>query len=205
MQYKMIDENSAEYDQDIQRLQSLRMQVVLWLVVLALGIVLIPLMLITGWVRNDLARLETELMSVKNALSVATTPSQDVVKLNNDIANINQLITLMQTVTVPSGVKWPQIVDAVDEYDTTTIEIDSLTHSDDRVQITGRALNNDAVVRYQQNLIITGAFKDVIVLSMSTLPSRPTPVASADAADDVTYPFGNVEFVIDLALESSSP
>ena len=204
----MINENSVPYKDDVQRLQSLRTQIVLWLVVLALGIVLIPLMLISSWVRNDITRLETELLSVQSDVSMATNPSQDVVKLNNDIANINQLITLMQTVTVPSGLNWPQIVDAVAQYDTTTIELDSLTQADNvgKLRITGRALSNDAVVRYQQNLFVTGAFKDVIVLSMSTLPPKPTPVPSEDEATEAAAgPFGNIEFVIDLAIGASAP
>lgn len=206
MSDKMIDENSSQYKEDVQRLQSLRTQIVLWLVVLALGIVLIPLMLISSWVRNDVARLETELMSVQNAVSVASNPSQEVVKLNDDIANINQLITLMQTVTVPSGLSWPQIVGAVAQYDASTIELDSLTQNENKVQIAGRALNNDAVVLYQQNLFVTGVFKDVIVLSMSTLPTKPTPVPSEDGTSEVAAgPFGNVEFVIDLVIGTSEP
>ncbi len=205
MQYKMIDENSAQYKEDVQRLQALRTQVVLWLFVLALGIVLIPLMLITGWVRNDVTRLESELMSVQSSLAAANTPSQEVTKLNADIANINQLISTMQTVTVPSGVNWPVVVNALVQYDPTTIEITSLNQLEDKVQLHGRALNNDAVVRYQQNLFVTGVFRDVVVLSMSTVPPPPTPEANDDAraAEAVELPIGNVEFVIDLVIEAA--
>jgi hypothetical protein len=206
MQYKMIDENSAQYKQDIQRLQALRTQVVLWLLVLALGIVLIPLMLITSWVRNDVARLESELLSVQSSLASATTPSQEAVNLTAELANTNQLISTMQTVTLPSGVNWPLVVDAVEQYDPATIELTSLSQIEEKVQLTGRALNNDAVVRYQQNLFVAGAFKDVVVLSMSTLPPVPTPVPSEDEnATPVDVPIGNVEFVIDLVIESNAP
>src|SRR5687767_10880058 len=125
MQYKMIDVNNAQYKQDTQRLQSLRTQVVLWLIVLALGVVLIPLMLITGWVRNDVARLADDLLTVQSALSDATTPSEEVVKLSADVARIDQLITSIQTVTIPSGVNWPQVVDAALRYDPAAIEITS--------------------------------------------------------------------------------
>src|SRR5687768_18192725 len=104
MQYKMVDVNSTQYKQEMQRLQSLRTQIVLWLVVLALGIALIPLMLITRWVRNDVTRLGTELIGVQSALNSATMPSDEVMRLNAEVANFNQLVSTMHSVTVPSGI-----------------------------------------------------------------------------------------------------
>src|SRR5262245_15985620 len=112
MQYNMIDPNSAQYKQHLQRLRSLRTQVVLWLLVLALGVLLIPLMLVSGWVRTDATRIEDDLMSMQSAMSAASAPSAEVTKLNADIAGVNHLVTLMETVTVPSGVNWPQVINA---------------------------------------------------------------------------------------------
>ena len=91
--------------------------VVLWLIVLALGISLIPLMLISSWVRNDVTRLEDELISVQSEMTIATLPNSKVTKLGDDIAQVNQLISTMQTVTVPSGVNWPQVIAATTQYD----------------------------------------------------------------------------------------
>jgi hypothetical protein len=211
MQYKMIDVNSAQYKQDYQRLQSLRTQVVLWLFVLALGIVLIPLMLITGWVRSDVARLESELLSVQSALNNMAAPSEEVMQISAEVARINQLATSMQTVTIPSGVNWPQVVDAAARYDPATINIKSLTQTPDKIQLAGRALSSDSVVRYQQLLLDSGAFRDVVVISMSTVPPIPTPVVAgeetenaAEAIDSIEPPFGNVEFVIDLVVGISA-
>jgi Tfp pilus assembly protein PilN len=211
MQYKMIDVNSAQYKQDYQRLQSLRTQVVLWLFVLALGVVLIPLMLITGWVRSDVARLESELLTVQNALSNFTTPTDEIMQLNAEIARINQLATSMQTVTISSGVNWPQVVEATARFDAATINLTSLTQMPDKIQIAGRALSSDDVVRYQQTLLDSGAFRDVVVISMSAMAPLPTPVVTAeedenavDAIDPTDAPFGNVEFVIDLVVGTSA-
>ena len=214
MQYKILDVNSAQYKQDSKRLQSLRTLVVLWLIVLALGVVLIPLMLITRWVRNDVTRLEGELLSVQSAIDMTTLPSTEVVKLTTDVATVDQLASALQTVTLPSGVNWPLVVNAAGRYDPTATEITSFTQANDRIQIAGRAASNDAVVRYQQLLLDSGAFKDVVVVSMSTLPPPPTPVVTEEeesennaraAGDPIEPPLGNVEFVIDLVVGTSAP
>lgn len=199
--------DSPQYQEDMRRLHSLRTQIVLWLLVLALGVVLIPLMLITGWVRNDVTRLETELLAVQSALSDATTPSEEVMRLTADVARIDQLVSSMQTVTLPSGVNWPQVVGVAGRYDATTIQITSLTQTNNRIQIAGRATSNDAVVRYQQLLLDAGLFDDVVVLSMSTIPPTPTPVVTNEeaAAAPVDVPFGNVEFVMDIVLGETRP
>jgi Tfp pilus assembly protein PilN len=215
MQYKMVDANSAQYKQDMRRLQSLRTQVVLWLIVLALGVMLIPLMLISGWVRNDVARLEEELLMIQSALNNANTPNEESMRLSGEIAALDSLASTMQTLTLPSGVNWPLIIDATVRYDPSSIEITSLTQGSDKLQITGRAASNDAVVRYQQLLLDSAAFKDVVVVSMSTVPPHPTPVVSddEDAAQSTEVaevpigdiPIGNVEFVIDLVMGSPTP
>jgi hypothetical protein len=94
-------------------------------------------------------------------------------------------------------------------------EITSLTQINDKLQIAGRATSNDAVVRYQQLLLESGVFKDVVVVSMSTTPPPPTPAATpVDASDEqatpVDPPFGsvkfiNVEFIIDLVVGGAAP
>jgi Tfp pilus assembly protein PilN len=208
MQYKMVDPNSAQYRQDVERLQSLRTLVVLWLIVLALGVVFIPLMLISGWVRNDVARLETEILGVRSAISSTTTLSSDVIKLQTDIAAVNQLATTIQSATVPSGVNWPLVMGAISQYDPAAIEITSLTESTDKIQLAGLAANNDAVVRYQQSLLDSGVFKDVVVLSMSALPPpppTPVPVEGEEAPEPVDLPFGTVEFLIDVVVGTPAP
>lgn len=212
MQYNMMDPNSAQYRQHIQRLRSLRTQVVLWLLVLALGVLLIPLTLISGWVRNDAARLEDDLMSIQSAMSAAGGPSAEVTKLNTDIAGVNHLVTLMETVTVPSGVNWPLVVNAAMQYDPTTIEITSLTQGDKQLQLSGRATTNDAVVQYQKALIDSGAFRDVQVVSLSTAQPTPIPVAPTNKNKNqqpapvatTEPPFGDIEFVIALVVEDRS-
>jgi Tfp pilus assembly protein PilN len=206
MQYRMVDPNSAQYKQDVQRLQSLRVQVVLWLVVLALGVVLIPLMLITNWVRNDVARLETEILSVRTAISSTTTLSAEAVKLTGDIAAVDQLTASILSVTVPSGVNWPLVMNAAAQYDPAAIEITSLTQAVDKIQIAGRATSNDAVVRYQQTLLDSVVFKDVVVVSMSAVPPPPLPATDeGEEAAPVDLPFGNVEFIIDAVVGASTP
>ena len=208
MQYNIIDVDSQEYKQEQRRITSLRTQAVLWLIVLALAVTFIPLMLINSWVRKDVQRLETELWSLQSAIGQVTGPSEEAIKLSGEMARVNQLISTMQTVTVPSGLQWPLVVDAIARYDPAAIEISSLTQMSGKIQIDGRAASNDAVVRYQQTLLAARIFGDVVVISMTAAPPTPTPEAAADdAASDAApdAPFGSVEFVIDLVVESAVP
>ena len=91
------------------------------------------------------------------------------------------------------------------------IEITSFTRSHAKLEIIGRATSNDAVVRYQQTLLDSGAFRDVLVVSMSTTPPTPTPQVTSTptakqaqgAGESIAAPFGNVEFVIDMVVADS--
>lgn len=211
MQYRVIDVNSTQYKEDEQRLQSVRTMVVLWLFVLALGIVLIPLMLVAGWVRSDMTRLETELLLLQSTLNDATTPSAEVLEMGAEVDRIEMLISSIQTTTVPSGANWPQIVQGVSQYDPIAITLSSLTQIEDRVQLTGRATNNDAVVRYQQKLLDSGMFADVVVVSMVAVPPSLSDVEETESDKSTTaatpnssVELGDVQFVIDLLLEVSA-
>src|SRR5690606_34582082 len=148
-----------QYQEDQRRLQSLRTRVVLWLIALALGVLLIPLMLITGWVRSDMTRLETELVFLRNAIDAATNPSAEVLQLGAEIAEIEQLITSMQRDTEHTGANWQQVIDAEAKCDQVDHHHVKLTHSDSRIQLTVRDMSNDDVERNRQRLQDTIAFR----------------------------------------------
>lgn len=208
-QSKIANLNTLQYKHDQQQLQSLRVQVVLWLVVLAVGIMLIPLLLVTRWVSEDVTYLERELLGVKNALQVATTPSEEVMNLNGEIARIGDLVTSMQTATVPSSVNWPRVVNVIRQYDPTTIQITSLIQNEDKIQLSGRATSNDAVVSYQQQVLASSLFRDVIVVLLSTEPPASVPAPnnrnSNATPTPVVQPFGAVIFTIDFVLGVNEP
>jgi hypothetical protein len=122
-------------------------------------------------------------------------------------------------------VDWPKVVDAATQYDPAAIEIDSLTQTNEKLEITGLATNNDAVVRYQQTMLDSGVFRDVLVVSMSTVPP-PTPEIASDpkagpankantdtersdretaGIETAEASTGNVEFIIDVIVGSAAP
>jgi Tfp pilus assembly protein PilN len=211
--YDMIDVNDPQYKQEARRLQSLRTLVVLWLVVLALGVLLSPLMLIAGWVREDRARLESELLAIQMAVSDANLPTTEVNALGAEVSRIEQLISVMITATVPSGVNWPVVVNAIDDYEQVGISLSSLTQTENKLTITGRAEGNDAVVRYQQSLLDSGAFEDVVILSMvAVVPEegeQPEPDEAESeepaAAPSPEVPVETVEFIIDVVVGTLTP
>jgi hypothetical protein len=101
-------------------------------------------------------------------------------------------------------------VAAVGQYHEFAITFTSLTQSDNRIQLVGRAMSNDAVVRYQQRLLGSGAFRDLTVVSMTAI-SPTLQAGEGTESSDPTTPLppeaspGHVEFVIDLLLEPSEP
>jgi hypothetical protein len=112
-------------------------------------------------------------------------------------------------VTVPAGVNWTQVVDAVAQFDASAITLSSLTQTDNKIQLIGHATNNDAVVRFQQSLLDSRAFQDVVIISMITEPPATQEAeeteAAATAQESVETGLGNVEFVIDLQMGTSTP
>ena len=180
-----------------ERLNTVRTQVVLWLIVLALGVALIPLTILSRWVRDDSARLQQEIHDAQTQIEQLHIPSEAVEQLNQSADANEALIAALQAASVPVGVDWPRTVAALADYDPILVRVASLNQRETLIRITGRALNNDAVIRYQQRLQESGAFESVVVLSLVALP---TP---AEAVDQAPASFGSVDFEIDAVVRTA--
>jgi len=211
MQYNLIDANESERRQHAQRLRAVRSLVVLWLLVMALSIALVPLMLVAGWVRSDRVRLETDLDSMQMIISDATLPSPELLQLREEMTRTEALVTAIQAVAVPVSVDWPRVVNALNEYNRVGLTLTSIQQQGPQVRIIGSAPTNDAVVRYQQSLLDSGAFREVIIASLTlVLPSAPAATDGTGGSAPPVVVSSSVEFVIDvvvadLVMEVSAP
>jgi Tfp pilus assembly protein PilN len=211
MHYNLIDANESEHRQHAQRLRTVRSLVVLWLLVVALSIALVPLMLAAGWVRSDRVRLEADLDSMQLILSDVTLPTTELLQLREEMTQTEALIAAIQAVAVPVSVDWPQVVNALNEYNRVGLMLTSIQQQGRQVRITGSAPTNDAVVRYQQSLMDSGAFREVIIASLTlVLPSVPAATGETGGSAPPVVVSSSVEFVIDvvaadLVMEVSAP
>lgn len=196
--HNLLDLHEPPNDADAARLRSTRTLVVLWLIVLALGIALIPLVVVSGWVRSDSARLRNELAQVELALADAEIPSDEVVRLTEAVAANEATLAALESVVVPVGLDWPRVAAALADYDPVLLRLTAIAQRDDRLRIAGRAINNDAVIRYEQRLFDSGVFSAVVILSQVAAPPARSPANNAQA--ETTPPFGTVDFEIELVV-----
>jgi hypothetical protein len=199
MHYSLIDPNDPQHQRAVRRLRALRSRVVLWLLVAALVIALIPLNLVVGWVRADRILLEDDLGTMEMMIGDAGLSSLETLQLREEMTRTEGLITAIQAVVVPVSVDWPRVVTALTQYEPAELSLLSLQQQRNQIRITGRAVDNDAVVRYQQRLLEAGTFREVIITSL-TLAPLPTPTGGTDPLVP-TQPPGSVAFVIDLLVE----
>lgn len=197
----ILDLNVPPNDADAARLRATRTVVVLWLIVLGLGIALIPLVILSGWIRSDSARLQRELEQVELAVAEAERPSEEVERLNAAIATNEAALAALQEFDAPVGIDWPRVAAALANYDPLLVRLTAIAQRDDRLRIAGRALNNDAVIRYEQRLVESGAFSSVVILSQITAPAAaPAAPPAGSSQTGSASPFGNVEFEIELVV-----
>jgi Tfp pilus assembly protein PilN len=186
------------------RLHGIRTLVVLWLLVFAFGLTLVLLVLIAGWVRADRTRLQHEVETLQLLISDASLPSAETLQLQAELSHTTALIASVQAVVVPVSVEWPGVVDALNQFDLAGVTLTGLQQTGDKIQLTGRAGANDDVVRYQQSLLDSGVFREVIVASLTqSLPPDPAaapPDASPEAAAPPLPVAGAVDFVFDLVV-----
>lgn len=151
-----------------------RRTIILWLVVIGLAILFLPLYLISTVIGADVARLEGELSEMQLALAAEPTVNPTVVVLQQEVAaaqaQANEL-SAVQTNLTSGQINWPQVMTALNNYDTNQLAIDALAQTDNRLLITGQAIDDAAVIAYARQLEDSGQFARVVVQSISLLPT----------------------------------
>jgi len=177
--------------------RTLRQRVVFGLLAFSLLTFALAFTLITASVRNDIALAETDLSALQDDLSRLSTPSAEVQALTVTLSNTRLLADKLAAAAPPLGANWPAVIAVIDRYDPTLITLTSITQTDNRITLSGQAVNDLVVVDYEKMLKESGLFNDVILQSLK----RMTPTAAASETPTVTVATAEtVEFVIMIEL-----
>ncbi len=160
----------------LQRLP--RNTLILWLVVLGLAFFFVPLVLVNNAIRTDTQRLTADLNSAIGQINTVPTPIPALQQLSAQLTEVQsqtqQITAANQQLNVVRP-NWPAIMAAIAAYDPTVVQIDSLTSGDNRLTLSGRAIDQNAVVDYARTLEQSPLFNRVNVQSIRVLA---TPVVT---------------------------
>ncbi|HXF61795.1 MAG TPA: PilN domain-containing protein [Caldilineaceae bacterium] len=181
-QYELVE--PAQQVAALRQIRTVRRKIVLQITALGLVALAIPLSLIFSQVQNELAQLDRELATLQDRLTAASTPSPQAQTLTAQLNQIESLYSSLSAVAPPLGVQWPAVVAAIDRYDRQHITVVSLTQSERRLVLEGRATDNTVVVRYLQDLTASPLFASVEIESMTLMEAATTATAPGDTLEE---------------------
>lgn len=160
--------------------QASRKPIVRWLIVVSLILALAPLYLIATTLRSENQALNQELENIQAALADEPEAGPEVEALRGDMARVQEQIQVMEAVqtNLSAGhIDWPQVLPIVTNYDESIMDLVAVSQTDNRLSLTGRAIDADVPIAYANMLEESGAFNRVIVQSITLLatPVPPTP------------------------------
>jgi len=175
---------------------SSRTPLVLGLIAAGMAILFLPLFLVSATLNNEVKDLQAELGSVRAAQTRVPTPGLEVQRLLTPLAQtqgqIDQVKRVFPTLAAPR-VDWTSVMTAIGSYDPNEIVLTSLTRTDNRLTLGGRAVRESIVLDYARNLEQTGLFSRVIIQSLQVAPTITptvtlTPKPPATFAPDTPLP-----------------
>ena len=101
MQYDLRPPGDPQREKDMRQLQSVRTLVVLWLLVVAVAIGLVPTVLISGWVHEDRLAMEDDFEVTQLMIASAAQPDAATLRLQEELSKTEVLIGAVQSVVVP--------------------------------------------------------------------------------------------------------
>lgn len=185
----------ADPQATMHRLRLLRQGIAIGLMAFSLLLLLLSLFLIAASVRKDVARSEANLGVAQARLLRLSTPAPAVQALMTTLSTTLSLADQLEAVRPPVGIDWPAVVTTLASYDPNAITLTSLTQLDNRITLTGQAVNDVVVVDYAHALEGSPLFANVVLQSLALLdPATPAaPVAP-----------GTVNFVIVIELSGQT-
>ncbi len=184
-------------------------RLILWLVVAGLGILFLPLFLISTTIKADNLALDAQVSEIQATLSSTAKPQQSDQTLKDKLAQLQKQASALETLqpTLVAGhIDWPTTMNAIAIYNTAQITLTGLSQTDTRLVVNGQAESEDSVMAYAAALRDSERFKRVIVQSI-TLKSPPTAIPSGMRAGVTDGKAKPAEFTIslDLVTGSSTP
>ena len=186
----------------IRQVRSLRQATIIGLMVFSLVMLMLSLFLISTSVRNDIGRSEANLAAIQKRLIRLSTPAPELEELLTTLTNTMGLADKLEAARPPLGVNWPAIVAVIGNYNPTVLRLTSLIQIDNRITMTGRAVDDTIVVEYVRMLEESDLFAGVVLQSLTLITPTTPAVRSAPTATPTPIAVVNerVEFVIVFEL-----
>ncbi len=187
-----IDFPDTENDQGpVGQAAAPRSLIAIWLVALGLVLLLVPLSSLGGLFEQDNAGLANQVAAAQTLAAMTPTLAPTEQAAQQRAAHLEQAINVVapaQSTLAASSNDVPGIVKVIGGYDANELALTSLTQTDNRLVITGRASNASAVMAYARTLKNSGQFSRVVVQSISSASTPFVPPHSEADASQTPQP-----------------
>ena len=125
-------------------------RIILWLVALSLGILFMPLYLVSNTIKENTGPLSDDLATLEALLTATPAPNPTEERLRSDLLSLSEQIRALGVVNTDletNHIDWPGVMADIAGYDSTIIQLTELTQSEsaNQVSISGTAKNEPIV------------------------------------------------------------
>lgn len=145
-------------------------KLVLWLIICGLGVLFLPMYIISTTVKTTNEALTTELTSIEQTLTAPAPIDPRIQTLSAEYSNTqkqSQAVGSINSTLKNTYVNWPTIMAALGAFDLGQMSVTSVTQIDSGMRITGRATREIVAMSYADMLRETGLFDNVAVESIT--------------------------------------
>jgi len=188
-------------------------RLVLWMVIASLMVLLLPLYLVSNALKDETARMQGELEAIQATLDAPAPVPPEEQALRDEMLHDREISATLGNLRAElesRHVNWPDTMLTLGSVDSNQIRITGLSQAEQRLTLTGQAVNEAQVMNYSQALRDSGWFETVLIQSISQveLPTA-TPLAQDRNSTEPTAvpptPVRVAEFMLQLDLKAGTP
>ena len=185
-------------------------RLILWLIVLGLGMMLLPMYLVSTTVKDDNLRLATEMVDLQATIQGPAPVKPETKKLTDSLSALQSQLNVLSPLNTnlsQNHINYPTLMATISHYDQGRMIVNSVSETDKIILISGEAENEEVVMSYSTRLRDSEQFQDVTIQSIvsKVLPTA-TPMPEGVTADPGGPRWSkSAQFVISLALKPDRP
>ncbi|MBI5302743.1 MAG: hypothetical protein HY868_11440 [Chloroflexi bacterium] len=149
-----------------------RTTLILWLVAVGMGFFFLPLYFFSATLTEDAGSLRSELSALRAVLTSVPTPFPEAQRVLTPLAQaqaqLAQVNLVYPTLAAPRP-NLPQVMAAIQQYDSNFLEINSLTLTNNSIIVNGQAARDDVLLGYVSSLEQSKLFTRVTIQSQQFL------------------------------------
>jgi Tfp pilus assembly protein PilN len=177
------------------------MRFIVWLMVAAVALFLIPTYLVSVTVRDAVPAIDIEITALAETIAAPASISAEQEALESELLNVREALSALQPPLQSANaahVDWPQTMAVIGSYDMLRITLQRVTQSSRQISVAGQAISQTAVTAYADTLRASGLFSRVVILAIDavTLPT-PAPVHEGEVSP---FPVTVANFTLLLEL-----